>query len=115
MCRGYRCNGFRKLDETLHDRDAIDRARRVRANKELPDLDVPTHKDLQEFWLWYRGNKDIERLTVELVRTQRAIGRVEELRELVQTCWSEATEGSHLVALHQIRCPLQDECGRGEE
>ncbi|WP_175918297.1 hypothetical protein [Burkholderia pyrrocinia] len=107
--------GFRKLEETRRDRDAIDRANRARHNKELPDIDAVTHRELREFWRRYRGNKDIERLIVELIRTRRAIREMEGLRVIVQASWNELSNGSHLVALLKLRCLMQDEARRGEE
>lgn len=59
--------------------------------------------------------KDIERLIIELVRVRRAIKEMEDLRQCVEKCWNEATQGSHLVALHKLRCMMQDEARRGEE
>ncbi|WP_269504018.1 hypothetical protein [Burkholderia sp. IMCC1007] len=112
---GYMRNGFRRLDETRRDRDAIDRANKARQNKQLAVMDAVIHRELREFWNRYRGNKDVERLIVELIRTRRAIREMEDLRRIVQDCWNEVSNGSHLVALHKLRCLLQDEARRGEE
>lgn len=112
---GYGRKGFRRLEKTRRDRDAIDRANAARQNKKLPVMDAVTHRQLRELWRRYRGNTDIERLIVELIRTRRSIREMEHLREIVQSCWNEVSNGSNLVALHKLRCLLQDEARRGEE
>ncbi|HDR9086404.1 TPA: hypothetical protein QDB10_002295 [Burkholderia vietnamiensis] len=112
---GYMRDGFRRLDETRRDRDAIDRANAARRKMPLPVMDVVTHNELRAFWRRYRGNKDIERLIVELIRTRRAIRDMEELRQIVQESWNELSQGSHLVALYKLRCLMQDEATRGGE
>ncbi|NTX17908.1 hypothetical protein [Burkholderia cepacia] len=112
---GYMRSGFRKLDETRRDRDAIDRAMRARKKIELPVMDAVGHRELREFWRRYRGNKDIERLIVELIRTRRAIREMEDLRKIVQTSWDELSNGSQLVALLKLRYLMKDEARRGDE
>jgi hypothetical protein len=83
--------------------------------KTLPDFEPPTVAELRAMWRRYANDPAVCRLILTNVHLRRQIVELERLRGSVLTAWNEATGGSHLVALYQMRLLLQNEIERAEE
>ncbi|NGO98066.1 hypothetical protein BJL96_27780 [Burkholderia cenocepacia] len=69
----------------------------------LPEFETPLHRELIDLYRRER-DPDVRRVILEVVRVRRVLGEIEDLVAIIREEY-----GNALVAMHTLRCLIQDE------
>ena len=70
--------------------------------KKLPHFAAVDLKEMRRFWKQYRGNKDIERLLLEIQHNRNLIHELEDYFQTILKVWQAEGRGQ-LVAMEKTR------------